>query len=158
MSRSFIRNVTMGSLLMMVAMFVATASAQGQSLSDHLRAKIPFDFVVGNKNLPAGEYFIVNAKTTSDIVLTISSRNDVANTLTIPVQIGTPTDTAKLVFHRYGDQYFLFQVWQVGATAGRALPKSRAERDVERKARLSAPLGAANRKIVETVPIVAYAH
>jgi hypothetical protein len=41
---------------MMVAMFAATASAQGQSLSDHIRAKIPFDFVVGDKKLPAGEY------------------------------------------------------------------------------------------------------
>ncbi|HEX6719457.1 MAG TPA: hypothetical protein VF088_20305 [Pyrinomonadaceae bacterium] len=121
MSRSFIRNVTMGSLLMMVAMFAATASTHGQSLSNHLRAKIPFDFVVGDKKLPAGEYFIGNAETTSDVVLAISSSNDVANTLTIPVEIRTPTDTAKLIFHRYGDQYFLFQVWQVGATTGRAV-------------------------------------
>ena len=158
MSKSFIRNATMGSLLMIVAMFAATVSAQGQSLSNHLRAKIPFDFVVGNKKFPAGEYFLGNAQITSDIVLAISSTNGVANTLTIPVQIGTPTDTAKLIFHRYGDQYFLFQVWQVGATTGRAVPKSRAERDVEQKARLSAPVGAANKGFVETVPIVAYAH
>ena len=157
MNRSFIRKVTMGSLLMMAAMFVVTA-AQGQSLSDHIRGKIPFDFVVRDKQLPAGEYFIGNAQTTSDIFMAIRSRNSVANALTIPVQIGTPTDTAKLIFHRYGDQYFLFQVWHAGATTGRAVPKSRAERDVARKARLSARLGAPNRIIVETVPIVAYAH
>ena len=137
MSKNFFRNVTMVSLLMMVTMFVATASAQGQSLSDHLRAKIPFDFVVGNKKLPAGEYFLGNAQTTSDLVLAISSRDGVAHTLTIPVQIGTPTDKAKLVFNRYGDQYFLFQVWQVGVTTGRAVPKSRAERDLEKKANQS---------------------
>jgi hypothetical protein len=131
----------MGGLLMMVAMFAATASAQGQSLSDHVRGKIPFDFVVGDKQLPAGEYVIGNAQTTSNIFMAIRSRNDGANALTIPVQVGTPTDTAKLIFHRYGDQYFLFQVWQVGATTGRAVPKSRTERDVERKARLSAPRG-----------------
>ena len=158
MSRSFIRNVTMGSLLTLVAMFAATVSAQGQSLSNHMRATIPFDFVVGDRKLPAGKYFIGNAQNTSNILLEISSRNDVANTLTIPVQILTPTETAKLVFHRYGDQYFLFQVWQAGAKTGRAVPKSHVERDVERKARLSAPVGASNRKIVETVPIVAYAH
>ena len=158
MSRSLIRNVTMGSLLMMVAMFGATASAHGQSLSAHIRARIPFDFVVGNKKLPAGEYFLGNAQNTSDLVLAISSRDGVANTLTVPVQIATPTDTAKLIFHRYGDQYFLFQVWQVGTMTGRAVPKSGAERDVERKARVSAPAGTANRRIVETVPIVACAH
>ena len=153
MSRKFFRNVTMGSLLMLVAMVGATASAQGQSLSDHLRAKIPFDFVVGDKQLPAGDYVIGNAQTTSNIFMAIRNRNGGANALTIPVQVGTPTDSAKLIFHRYGDQYFLFQVWQVGATTGRAVAKSRSERDVERKARISA--GAANRKIVETVLMVA---
>jgi len=143
---------------MMVAMLAATASAQGQSLSDHISVKIPFDFAVGDKKLSAGEYSIGNAATTSNIVIAISNRNGGANTLTNPVQITTPTDAAKLVFHRYADQYFLFQVWQGGCTTGRALPKSRAERDVERKARLSMPVGAANRGIVETVSIVAYAN
>ncbi|HEX6647907.1 MAG TPA: hypothetical protein VF075_00160 [Pyrinomonadaceae bacterium] len=148
----------MSSLLMLVGMFAAAASAQAQSFSDHARAKIPFDFVVGDTKLPAGEYFIGNLQTTSDIILAISGRNGVANTLTIPVQIGTPTDTAKLMFHRYGDQYFLFQAWQVGTRTGRALPKSRAERDVERKARLAAPVGSTRRTGVETLSIVAYAH
>jgi hypothetical protein len=139
---------------MMATISVATASAQGQSLSDNLRAKIPFDFAVGNKKLPAGEYLLGNAQTTSKVVLAISSRDGVAHTLTIPAQIRTPTDTAKLIFHRYGDQYFLFQVWQVGTAIGRTVPKSRTERDVER----TTPVGAANRRIVETVPIVAYAY
>ena len=156
MSRSFIRNVTVGSLLMMVAMLAATTS-KGQSFSDHIRAKIPFDFVVGDKKLPAGEYVIGTDQNTSNIVLAISRGNCFANTLTIPVQIATRTDTAKLVFHRYGDQYFLFEAWQLGVTTGRAVPKSRAERDIERKARLSAPLEAENR-LVETVKIVAYAY
>ena len=158
MTRKSFRNIAMGGLLMMVAMFAATASAQGQSLSDHVRGKIPFDFVVGDKQLPAGEYFIENAQSTSNIIMAIRSRHSVANALTIPVQVRTPTDTAKLVFHRYGDQYFLFQVWQAGTTTGRAVPKSDAERGLERKARVSAPGGAANRIIVETVPIVAHAH
>ncbi len=59
MSRKFFRNVTMGSLLMMmIVVFAATASAQGQSLSDHSRARILFDFLVADKKLPAGEYLI----------------------------------------------------------------------------------------------------
>lgn len=156
MSRSLIRNVAMGSLLMMVTVFLATTSAHGQSSGDHLRAKIPFDFVVGNSKLPAGEYFFGNALTTSDLVLAISNRDSIANTLTIRAEIRTRTDTSKLIFHRYGDQYFLFQVWQQGTMTGRTIQKSHAEREIERKARLSAPLGADNRGIVETVPIVAY--
>jgi len=34
------------------------------------------------------------------------------------------------LFHRYGDQYFLFQVWAPGATIGRQFTKSRAERQL----------------------------
>jgi hypothetical protein len=35
-----------------------------------------------------------------------------------------------LVFHRYGSQYFLAQVWSAGNSEGRELPRSRAEREV----------------------------
>ena len=33
-------------------------------------------------------------------------------------------ETTKLVFHRYGDQYFLAQVWTEGNDRGSELPKS----------------------------------
>jgi hypothetical protein len=49
----------------------------------------------------------------------------------IPVLARDTTQKPKLVFHRYGDQYFLYQVWPAGATTGRQLPKSRGEREVE---------------------------
>jgi hypothetical protein len=40
------------------------------------------------------------------------------------------SETSKLVFHRYGSQYFLAQVWSAGNSEGRELPRSRAEREV----------------------------
>jgi len=36
----------------------------------------------------------------------------------------------KLVFSRYGDQYFLSQIWMAGNEAGYQLPKSRREVEV----------------------------
>jgi hypothetical protein len=36
----------------------------------------------------------------------------------------------KLVFHRYGDRYFLAQVWTAGSDQGRELPKSRRETEI----------------------------
>ena len=57
------------------------------------------------------------------------------NRWTIPVIRLTSKDKATLLFHRYGDQYFLSQVWPAGGSTGRLLPKSRAERDAERQAR-----------------------
>jgi len=41
------------------------------------------------------------------------------------------TDNGKLVFHRYGDQYFLYQVWPAGTSTGRQFLKSRSERDAQ---------------------------
>jgi hypothetical protein len=45
-----------------------------------------------------------------------------------PMRIGS------LVFHRYGDEYFLSEIWPAGSSTGRGLPKSRAERELKRKA------------------------
>jgi hypothetical protein len=39
-------------------------------------------------------------------------------------------ERSKLVFHRYGDRYFLAQIWVAGYNSGRELPKSRQEVEV----------------------------
>ena len=38
--------------------------------------------------------------------------------------------TSKLVFHRYGSQYFLAQIWTAGNDRGQELPKSGRESEV----------------------------
>jgi len=54
---------------------------------------------------------------------------------------------ALLVFHRYGDQYFLVQVWAAGATTGRQFPQSKSERDVQKQL---ASNGSANKVALNT--------
>ena len=150
MKKHFAQTVTKISVLVMTAMVLAVGSAQGQSLTSKLKANIPFDFIVRNKKLPAGEYSIVRAKVGSgDSVILISSTAQGASvySLTKPVEVSKPNDKGTLVFHRYGDQYFLFQVWPAGATTGRVLPKSR--REIEQLAH-----GPRKPKLVETVPLV----
>jgi len=71
-----------------------------------LTANIPFNFTVGNTWMPAGEYTIslptrqvLELRTGSHIALVVSSQsNDESNS------------GSKLVFDRYGDQYFLRKV------------------------------------------------
>jgi|SRR4030095_6425234 hypothetical protein len=137
MKRSFTKGLTMGGLVIGLAMFAATASANAQSLEHPTRVNVPFDFVVANKKLPAGKYLISRAQPNAgDLVLAVTSRDNQANafSFTVPVQVLTATDKGKLVFHRYGDQYFLSEVWPAGATTGRVMAKSGAERDLEKKA------------------------
>ncbi len=47
-----------------------------------------------------------------------------------PVRSQGPSSSTKLVFYRYGDRYFLRQIWVAGRTWGRQLPESRPEQRV----------------------------
>ena len=123
-------------MLGLMAMVVMVGSAQAQSLGNKIRITIPFDFNVGDSKLPAGEYSIGRAQPSSgDTVLLISSVNDNESVfpLTNSAQSLDPKDADTLVFHRYGEQYFLFQVWPAGGTYGRVMVKSRSEREAQRK-------------------------
>ncbi len=143
-------------LLVVMLMIAAGTSAKAQSLEYKLTANIPFDFTVANKKFQAGEYSFSRAQQAAgDMIVRVSSADghQNINRFTVPVIRLTPSDKATLVFHRYGDEYFLFQVWPSGATTGRVLLKSRSERDVVRNVQDN--VGMAMLRAPETVTIVA---
>ncbi|HVI71315.1 MAG TPA: hypothetical protein VM656_07500 [Pyrinomonadaceae bacterium] len=138
------------------AIVVATAfvSTQAQSLAYPITASIPFDFSVADTKLPAGKYSIARAKVSSDnSVLSIfdgdGNPKDIRHS--IPVSSFNAKDKSTLIFHRYGDQYFLYQVWSAGETTGRQFLKSRAEREILRS--LAASGKTARKMPVETVTV-----
>src|SRR5215831_10352672 len=119
------------SLLAVVVAGAGVAAAHGQSLSHHVRANIPFDFTVGDKKFPAGEYSIGRAVSgTDDALLEVASVKGSLSTFQLTSEdlslARKGSDT--LVFHQYGDQYFLSEVWPGGGNIGRALRVSRSER------------------------------
>jgi hypothetical protein len=95
-----------------------------------VRANIPFDFSVGNKTLPAGVYTF--APTTTPALLLIRREDGRTGALiqTQGVQARREQAQTKLVFRRYGDHYFLAQLWTAGDSNGLELWKSRTERDL----------------------------
>ena len=124
-------------LLAVMMIIAASASAKAQSLEYRLTANIPFDFSVADKKLPAGKYWVNRAQQSQgDMIVQIRSTKGNANVirLTIPVNTLHPMQSASLIFNRYGNEYFLSEVWPKGGSVGRALPKTRAERELERKA------------------------
>ena len=44
--------------------------------------------------------------------------------------VPSPSSQGKVIFHRYGNKYFLSQIWPAGDTIGLECPKSRVEKDV----------------------------
>jgi hypothetical protein len=116
-----------------VALLVA-AIAAGQCYAQHtsLKADIPFAFQVGNKPMPAGEYWIQRANDQDRglqlIRRTDSSRNALALTLAVDAKDGKSDPV--LVFHKYGNSYFLSEIW-TGESQGRQLFKSEREKDAD---------------------------
>ncbi len=120
-------------VLSMSSLFVllAVAPALGQSRSSHkIQADIPFDFMVKETTFPAGTYTV--STLTPDVLLIRSlDGHESGVVMTRDVQESlTPPDETKLVFNRYGDQYFLAQVWTIGTVSGREFLKSSTESEV----------------------------
>ena len=97
----------------------------------NVRARVPFDFVLGEKVYPAGNYAVQTAMANTHF-LSIKNvgRTTQALTLSLPCissERAIPANQAKLVFRRIGNTYFLFRVWVGGSTAGWEFPGSHRE-------------------------------
>jgi len=111
-----------------LAALLATASAVGQTDRGDTITDIPFAFTVANKTLPPGRYIVTRMSETT--LRIFSSHKQGTVVLTTKVE-GKPLENAgKMVFHRYGDAYFLSEVWGAASGTGRKVFQSRAEREL----------------------------
>lgn len=121
-------------LLSAVLIVTSVASVHGQSLSNRARFNIPFDFAFGETKLPAGKYSIGRAiQSSDDLIQSVADQKgrSKAAVLSHAVLTSQADPNASLVFHRYGDQYFLVQVWPAGGNTGREFRESKLERQVQ---------------------------
>jgi hypothetical protein len=97
---------------------------------DHVvKANIPFDFTVGQQLLPAGTYVIQQIQ---DSVITVRNVNKPIQILGVTQQdSGKARGDCKLLFNRYGDQYFLSKILADQAGMDLRLPTSKVERKAQ---------------------------
>lgn len=157
MKRQILKGFTMLMLILAVSLITAVVNANAQS-SQSVRGKIPFEFFVGDKKLPAGEYAVKPiTQLDAGIVVSRVDGNESAIQLTNNASGKSPkADKAVLVFHRYGHRYYLSQVWR--GAEGRELLKSRTERAIQRELSMTASNAQpahGNASDTETVIIVA---
>jgi hypothetical protein len=115
---------------------IVTASIIGfAGLSGRVSANIPFDFTVGNKEFKAGRYTVerLSASHTSDALIIRSADNSGAANFNVNRVGGKGNAQARLVFRRYGNQYFLAQIFDGDNSEGFGLLKSKAERELAKK-------------------------
>jgi hypothetical protein len=113
-------------IVLCAAMLAAAFTAMSQTRSGSVIVDVPFAFVVIGQTLPAGHYIVTS---TGDYNIRISSQEAGVNLITHSAWRRDSNGT-KLVFHRYGETYFLSAVWVTGNTTGRELARSRAEHDL----------------------------
>ena len=110
----------LGSILLLMA---TMASAQTVHFT------VPFSFVAGSKNLPAGDYAIKLNRVAGSMILRSEDRS--GNSV---MMLANNSDWARnpdktyAIFQRYGAHYFLAEVWRQGA--GQTLTPGNLEREL----------------------------
>jgi hypothetical protein len=92
------------------------AQTEGKRL---MKVNIPFSFAVENHSLPAGEYTITTVTPERSIRIVSADGKHSAVINTLPNYASAPSTKTSLVFHKYGEQYFLAKIWTAGENVGR---------------------------------------
>ena len=123
--------------LILVAMFAAAAVSTSAQTAYGLRANVPFDFVVGDKTIPAGRIAAQGSSDATHGALAIRNltQGDVASRAGRRLLGSQRANQGKLVFHKYGDRYFLAQICVPGFQTWEVM-KSKEERSLEREMRV----------------------
>ncbi len=138
MKKQVLTVLTMSSLLVTLAV----VPVFGGVLDHRMRANVPFDFIVGDKTLPAGTYTISKPTLSGTLRIENVDSGESVIVMSTVVEGVRPNDETKFVFTRYADQYFLDQVWVVGDVSGDKLVKSRAKRQLAKLAQRSVRIAA----------------
>lgn len=119
-------------LLGLAAALVLAVAANAQVLRTDL-IRVPFDFVAGEKQMPAGLYTVSRIRSDAETALLIRSEDGRATAVVLTNTGEANPRTSALVFRQHGDRYFLAEVSMPGTASVRALPKTRTERRLERE-------------------------
>jgi hypothetical protein len=96
--------------------------------------RIPFAFRVGDTELPAGSYEIGNVAMNAVRIVNMENKNIAVAINPIPIRRNDPSaQPAKLVFNRYGTDYYLSEMWPSGTLSGRAIPRCGREIELAKK-------------------------
>ena len=145
------RLLTIASMLVAV---VAFSAIPGFSIIPyHIRANVPFSFIVGTTRLPAGEYDISTPNANSNYTLMIREVNGHTSVLVQTMPVSSKNGVApktELVFDKVGQDEFLRQIWERGLQTGDQCSESKRERQDLARAHQSGP---PNADVVPANPI-----
>lgn len=116
-------------LIGVLSLVLAAGSAFAQDID--VKGDIPFNFIVNKAAMPSGQYEL-KSLTEDGKMLSLRGPDGKAVGIfsSIHAESLNASEKTKLVFNRYGDRYFLSQIWVAGARYGRQLPMSAREKEL----------------------------
>ncbi len=122
-------------LLFLAFSLMIVIASPAKAVSFRIKAEIPFDFQIGSKRLPKGEYTIETFNEAGGVLIIRSVKKSKAINFTVIRGKMTDKPKSKLVFHRYGEQYFLARIWDGSSDTILKLDKSSAEKKAAKAAK-----------------------
>jgi len=120
---------TMITTVLLLAAVSVAVKAQERPV---LTAIVPFAFTLENTDLPAGTYTVSILYPFNMIKVQSADGRKVAWIAVIPSLKSEESKQVKLVFHRFGNEYFLAQVWEQGSKVHRDLRSGNRARELAR--------------------------
>jgi hypothetical protein len=119
------RNAMLACTLAVAAMAPGSlAFAQGRVM----QVNVPFAFHNGSQSMPAGIYRV---EIQSDHVILLRGQSRSGFVMTNPETTRNVNGPGKVIFNRYGSQYYLSEIWPQGRETGQRSVKSRQEKEAE---------------------------
>jgi hypothetical protein len=103
------RNIVV--FLAVVSLLLLVTPAVSQVLETKWTANIPFDFIVGDSQMPAGEYMIKSNAQTMRLTVINKETQQKASLFTRHVQKLNPDEKTVLIFQREDGRHVLHQIW-----------------------------------------------
>ncbi len=88
---------------------------------------VPFDFQVGDTKFEAGQY---RADLNTGGIIKLGDVNGPSVAFCATFNVGGNQSQSKLVFHKYGNHYFLAEVWFARESYGHKVLESKREKEI----------------------------
>ena len=127
------KQLMMLGVALIVALAMSPTKAHAQIMGTVV-VNVPFDFQVGNNKLPAGKYVIHTPDDSDSTVMQIRSADGSTSAFFQVQSVDAKSVPAKdeLIFKKYGNRYFLANVFEEGNRSGDRVIESTDERRVGR--------------------------
>jgi hypothetical protein len=89
---------------------MAIAGASPAHADQMLVTTVPFDFIVGDARLPAGDYIVTEMPQSGLVSIASRDSEHTALVLTVRAVFDRSASSPELVFERFGGQHFLTQI------------------------------------------------